>query len=632
GSYRCRAGWASKDDPLLIFRNVTFKQKNKKTLENEILVGNDIINFDQVYNHSRSAFERNVVTQFDIQEQIFDYIFRHLQINSVDSDMPHPLVITEPLSNPNYSRERMSELLFEHYSVPSVQYGVDSLFGLYFNNTATNEFTSDHFIISCGYKTSHLIPIVRGRMMKCRRFNYGGNTIFHINSYSLLHLKYPGHIANITPSRAEHIVQNKCHFAIDFNEKLLKWTNDSYYNKHVIKYQLPFNQVYVVAQKISTEQLKQRHDEQIKRLMGMNLKRRQEKLISEQEKLSHYISLMDIIREEVEENGEYDNDAAILQDNNFSGMQELRAVISKLNNSIEALQDKIMTCTEQVGWLFIHLLFLNATGSMPPLSDTDGRRRWLDQLKADRQRVIDRMNERKNWRNEMMRRRTMASHRRISLISELAKNSKNTDDNFGINDEDWNIYKEINKDSRNSDSENDLDQLEEMEICLQEYDPEFRKIDPSESADLNEYYQIHVALEQIRIPELVYQPSMMGSEQAGLCEGIGHVLRQFNNEQQLRLVQDIFVIGGYASIPNFKSRLEKELLEIRPFESKFKVRMAANPVLDAWKGARLWSINSENLRRYSTNRKDYYEFGGDYLKTCCISNRTSNDFLKNQML
>ena len=79
----------------------------------------------------------------------------------------HPIVLTEPVCNPNYCRQcklkvliflqfevkfvnsfslyisciisAMSELLFECYNVPSVAYGIDSLFSLYNNNPNTGK-------------------------------------------------------------------------------------------------------------------------------------------------------------------------------------------------------------------------------------------------------------------------------------------------------------------------------------------------------------------------------------------------------------------------------------------------------------------------------------------------------------
>lgn len=50
-------------------------------------------------------FDRNVVTHFYNQEQIFDDIFKHLSIDT-EGCVDHPIVLTECVANPNYSRQR----------------------------------------------------------------------------------------------------------------------------------------------------------------------------------------------------------------------------------------------------------------------------------------------------------------------------------------------------------------------------------------------------------------------------------------------------------------------------------------------------------------------------------------------
>ncbi|XP_013793211.1 actin-related protein 5-like [Limulus polyphemus] len=59
---------------------------------------------------------------------------------------------------------------------------------------------------------------------------------------------------------------------------------------------------------------------------------------------------------------------------------------------------------------------------------------------------------------------------------------------------------------------------------------------------------------------------------------------------------------------------------MRPFQSTFKVSVAADPVLDAWRGARIWSLTGDNLKSFSTTKAEYLEKGGDYLKEHPASN------------
>jgi actin-related protein 5 len=52
---------------------------------------------------------------------------------------------------------------------------------------------------------------------------------------------------------------------------------------------------------------------------------------------------------------------------------------------------------------------------------------------------------RKQRRLDMAKRRTVAAQERMRLISQLAKKEKANDD-FGMRDEDWDVYKTISRD------------------------------------------------------------------------------------------------------------------------------------------------------------------------------------------
>lgn len=48
---------------------------------------------------------------------------------------------------------------------------------------------------------------------------------------------------------------------------------------------------------------------------------------------------------------------------------------------------------------------------------------------------------------------------------------------------------------------------------------------------------------------------------------------RYSKEQQALLVQNVFLTGGNAMYPGLKARVQKELLEMRPFQSSFQVHI-----------------------------------------------------------
>uniref|UniRef100_A0A5F8HI82 Actin-related protein 5 n=1 Tax=Monodelphis domestica TaxID=13616 RepID=A0A5F8HI82_MONDO len=168
----------------------------------------------------------------------------------------------------------------------------------------------------------------------------------------------------------------------------------------------------------------------------------------------------------------------------------------------------------------------------------------------------------------------------------------------------------------------DVENMNDFEPLFSEETPEVEKpvttVQPM--FNLAEYHQLFLGTERIRAPEIIFQPSLIGEEQAGIAETIQYVLDRYPKEIQEALVQNVFLTGGNVMYPGMKSRIEKELLEMRPFQSSFQVQVASNPVLDAWYGARDWALEHMNREEGWITRKDYEEKGGEYLKEHSASN------------
>ncbi|XP_068688119.1 actin-related protein 5-like [Montipora foliosa] len=674
GGHHCRAGWAIDNKPRLIFRNLVAKARSKKegdSAANNYSVGNDIGNLEMVRWALRSQFDRDVVTHYECQEQVLDHVFSHMGINT-PGKVNHPIVLTEPVCNPNYCRQSMSELLFECYNVPSVAYGIDSLFSLYNNIQNSDKTTS--LVISSSCQVSHVLPVVNGRLdaSNCKRINLGGS---HATWYMqrLLQLKHPHHAAQITLSRAQELVHGHCSMAIDYSKELQEWASTDYYDEHVNKIQLPYAQVQAPQNSgpKNEEKEKLRRQKQGRRLQEINARRREEKLAEEEERLQ---DLMNIQALELEDKNEFQSS---LREAGFQSPEALQAAIKSVTASIRKRKDKIVamqTALELDSEVKEKEEIIDVVTEQPIMEskkrhrtpkgvpeDKSGKRlkedkkhelqhksnedlqreetfkSWLIGLHKRRKEILDARQQRAQRREDLASRRSHASLERMRILSQLAydpnvrddgttrsTHKKPKEDTFGQNDEDWMVYRSINKDAGDSDSEKEQEEMNELENLLKKHDPDFNKRfggKPETDVDWAEYYQLHLGVERIRVPEVVYQPSMLGIEQAGIAETVEFILNHFPAELQTALVQNVFVTGGNTKFPNFQVRLERELLAIRPFQSTFKVITAANPALDAWFGARKWArALSTNLKSVSVTREEYDEKGGEYLKEHFASN------------
>ncbi|XP_023293865.2 actin-related protein 5 [Lucilia cuprina] len=558
GSYKCRIGYSDSEKPLLEFRNLVAKPRKDKKKEpaaalneNTFQIG-DEIDVDAMRLLVKNQFERNVVTHPTYQEHIFDYIFGKLAKNDLDWK-PHTILITEPLANPNYCRQTMNELLFECYGVSSVCYGVDSVLSWQHNKSDYNE--EDCLIISFGYHTTHVVPILKGALQhdKVRRLNLGGYQMISY-LYRLLQMKYPAHLNAISWTRMEDIFHNHSFVALDYREELRKWDNIDYYNQNVKKIQLPYVQPAAFNPMAAEEKLKKRK-ELTRRLIEANQKRLREK-----------------------KGEEPTSDAA---------------VVSSTNPVTSSRGSK----------------YKPPPGI--PLED------WLRDIKQKHMDIIEKKSNRNKRRQEMAKRHTVASQERMRIISLLASNEKGSDE-FGKDDKDWDVYKKISNENE-SDSDAENEKLLEYDNIMKYHHAVMDK-DKEAIENTAELYQLHVGVESLRAPELLFQPSMIGMSECGVAELLNFVFNLFNANDQQTLANNIFITGGCSKLPGLKNRLLKELQEMRPFNSSFSVKESKNPLLDAWYGAKDLA-NSAEFKNILTNKSDYLEKGAEFFKDFPTSNK-----------
>ncbi|KAL5109166.1 Actin-related protein 5 [Taenia crassiceps] len=181
-------------------------------------------------------------------------------------------------------------------------------------------------------------------------------------------------------------------------------------------------------------------------------------------------------------------------------------------------------------------------------------------------------------------------------------------------------------------SECERDQLAVLDSVRASYDPEFLKETGTIGLkiDVSEYYKVHLSTEPIRATEVLFERSLMGNSQAGVGECLFWVLRDaskylYEDATEPWAPRRLFFTGSLARLPGMGARLRLELQQLLPWKedgNPLEVIVAADPGLDAWKGAQIWSqLASENDFREFTTKHVYDECGFDYLAENIISNR-----------
>lgn len=211
------------------------------------------------------------------------------------------------------------------------------------------------------------------------------------------------------------------------------------------------------------------------------------------------------------------------------------------------------------------------------------------------------------------------------------------EDTFGADDNDWGVYRTIaTGEGSDDEEEEDLStNLKVIEAQLIKHDPNFtedstreaqqdwtksmahaflRGPAPYDPESQREMHQIHLNVERIRVPEVVFEPSIAGLDQVGIVEIATGILNERLAEASRNdVMKDVFLTGGNTLFQGFEERLRTELRASLPAEAPFRVRKAKDPILDAWKGAAKWAGGASAKQGFVT-RAEFLEKGGDYLK------------------
>ncbi|CAH8454269.1 Actin- protein 5 [Schistosoma haematobium] len=210
-----------------------------------------------------------------------------------------------------------------------------------------------------------------------------------------------------------------------------------------------------------------------------------------------------------------------------------------------------------------------------------------------------------------------------------ADENTNEDSSLSIVTKKTNTISDYRTDNTGDESENERDQLAVIDSLLSLYDPEASKdLGVTDlRVDLDQFYQIHVDTELMRSHEVLFQPSFMGSSEAGLSDCLEFVLRDtsrlLDNSSEPSFPQRIYLTGGAAALPGLVDRIRYDIRPLLPVGSKWdniEVIVAANPHLDAWHGARHFA-NSSYAEEYYTTKQMYEEYGSYYFKDHPLGNR-----------
>lgn len=534
GASYFRIGWAGESEPRVVFRNIVQRPRHKATGETVTIVGDHdpalLKYFDCTRSGPRSAFESDVVFQFEIMEYILDFAFDRM--GATGSGIDHPILITECVCNPVQSRSKMAELLFETYGVPSIAFGVDAAFS-YKYNQQRSVCDKDGLAMCPGFATTHVIPFVDGEPIykgSCRT-NIGG---FHVTDYfqRLLSLKYPYHMARFTWEKVEDLKMEHCYVAQDYVSEarlFLKGAKEA--EEKTKMWQLHWVPP-PVEEPPSEEEIARKaaiREKQGQRLREMAEAKRSSKI----NELENELRGLEFLLNQLGHVQESDV-RSFLAETGYVSRQEVESARSKVVQSLrkqkgeqteiekpDAASNEKYTLINIPDDMLTAEQLVEKRKQLSIKSMSDGRQRlkqkryeeelererkqqleeerrlenpelYLEQLRAKYKDLSEKIDQRKRLKtnggsstngngNSLTgsvgrgERLSAAQRERMRLLTTAAFDRGKGEDTFGAKDEDWQLYKLMSKDNDDDDDEPDEDNTELARISsrLQDLDPTF---------------------------------------------------------------------------------------------------------------------------------------------------------------
>ncbi|KAI1828671.1 putative chromatin remodeling complex subunit [Xylaria intraflava] len=683
GSSTVRAGWSFESTPRVSIPPIMAKYRDRKLGKTYSFAGYDCYAETNAKGHIRNAFElgTGIVSNWDVEEHVLDWTFLKLGMNDAEGAIDLPIVMTEAVANLPYSRKSMNEIIFECYGAPSLATGIDSLFSYRYNNGQTG------LVVSSSYSSTHIIPVYNSKAMLAQaiRLNWGG---WHAAEYllKLMRLKYPAFTGKLNASQAEHMLRDHCYVSKAYNDELRTYLDWTGLEDRDVVMQYPFTEE-IVVQKSEEElaRIAERKKESGRRLQEQAAKMRLEKLIRKEKELEYYKKLAVKLADANKKDTKRLLDAEDMKDE-----AQLERTIKELDKSIRRARTKdvggdpeeeqeapdfslLEVPDDQLDEAGLkakrhqRLLKSNHEARARAKAEKEAEKarvaeeerldrerrendleRWLEEKRIARENTLQKIKERERLKADLGNRKSLASQMRMKSIANLASDNPRgkrrrggDDDNFGANDDDWGVYRQIavGEGSDEEEGEEDLGvTLAGLEEDLLRYDPNFthehtweaqndwnksllhafmRGPRPFDASSQAEIHQMHLNVERIRVPEVVFQPSIAGVDQAGLIEITGDILTQrlvgLTGVNRNDFLRDIFLTGGNTLYENFDHRLREGLTPLLLSDSPLKLRKAGDALLDAWRGAAQW-VGTPAWKAATVTKAEFQEKGQDYMK------------------
>jgi len=223
GSGMCKAGIAGEDAPKVCFPSIVGRPKN----QGQVMIGTD--QKDVYIGEEAQAkrgilklsypIEHGIINSWEDMEKIWHHCyFNEIRVHPED----HPALLTEAPMNPKNNREKMIQVMFDNFQVPSFYVSVQAVLSLYASGRTTG------IVLDSGDGVTHTVPIFEGYSLphSIMRNDLAGRDL---TDYMVKLLTEVGvHFASSAEREiAREIKEKHCYVALDFDAELKAFGDNS---------------------------------------------------------------------------------------------------------------------------------------------------------------------------------------------------------------------------------------------------------------------------------------------------------------------------------------------------------------------------------------------------------------------